>query len=149
VEVDTTTYSFSELVTDVLIDNECVQVSNITWATGNANDPSLAYFNGSGAVFPFEDGIVLTSGYASSVEGPRTQWAEYQDNGLTGGDDLVSIVGLEGYLPHTARLELDCVPVSNQISFVFIFASDEYGDFQCDYSDALAFGLTNLETGVS
>ena len=148
-EVDTTTYSFSELVTDVLIDNECVQVSNITWATGNANDPSLAYFNGNGSVFPFEDGIVLTTGHASSVEGPRSTWAEYQDNGLPGDDDLMSILGVAGTLTNTARLEFDFVPVSNQISFNFIFASDEYGTFQCGYSDVFAFILTNLETGVS
>src|SRR5690606_36995382 len=97
-QVDTTTYTFSELVTDVLISNERGQVSQWTWSTGNANGRSWTYFHGRGSVFPVKDGIVCRAGDASGVEGPRTQWAEYQDNGLPGDDDLRAIFGLEGYV---------------------------------------------------
>ena len=35
------------------------------------------------------------------------------------------------------------------MSFDFIFAAEEYGTFQCAYSDAFAFFLTNLATNTT
>lgn len=151
IQVNTTNHSINELVTDVLISNECVQVSNISWASGDVNNPSIGYFDGNGSIFPFEDGIVLTTGAAVFAEGPiSTVWQEASfDNGLLGDQDLTNILGLQGSITNTTRLEFDFVPVSNQISFNFIFASNEYGTFQCDYSDVFAFILTDLATGIT
>src|SRR5690606_732527 len=39
-------------------------------------------------------------------------------------------------------------PMTDSLSFNFIFGSNEYGTFQCGYSDAFAFFLTDLATGV-
>lgn len=50
---------------------------------------------------------------------------------------------------NATKLEFDFVPIINTLSFNFIFASEEYGSFQCDYSDAFAFLLTNTATGVT
>src|SRR5690606_13114102 len=36
------------------------------------------------------------------------------------------------------------MPLTDQMSFDFLFASEEYGTYQCSYSDAFAFFLTNL-----
>jgi gliding motility-associated-like protein len=46
-------------------------------------------------------------------------------------------------------LEFNFIPLVDHISFNFLFASEEYGTFQCDYSDAFAFILTNNTTLVS
>ena len=46
-------------------------------------------------------------------------------------------------------IEFDFVPLTDFISFDFIFASEEYGNFQCQFSDAFAFLLTNTTTGVT
>jgi hypothetical protein len=46
-------------------------------------------------------------------------------------------------------LEFDFTPISPNFSFDFIFASEEYGNFQCLYSDAFAFLLTNVNTGIT
>lgn len=35
------------------------------------------------------------------------------------------------------------------MSFNFLFASDEYGTYQCAYADAFAFLLTDLVSGVT
>lgn len=149
VVVDISTYTIPELVTDVLISNDCVQVSNITYAAGNPNNPSIGYFTNENPNFPFSDGIILSTGYATSANGPRSQYVLSDDNGLPGDADLSAILGVSGYLTNATRLEFDFVPVSNQLSFNFIFASDEYGTFQCTYSDVFAFILTDLVTGVS
>jgi hypothetical protein len=46
-------------------------------------------------------------------------------------------------------LEFDFTPISPTFSFDFLFASEEYGNFQCQFSDAFAFLLTNTVTGVT
>ncbi|MEY2703309.1 MAG: putative adhesin, partial [Bacteroidota bacterium] len=46
-------------------------------------------------------------------------------------------------------IEFDFVPLIDTISFDFLFASEEYGTFQCSYSDAFAFLLTNQVTNTT
>src|SRR5690606_12374760 len=62
VTVDQTTYTVEELVTDVLIDSPCAEVSNITWSTGTnfGQVNGIGYFNSNGGSFPFEEGIILS-----------------------------------------------------------------------------------------
>ncbi len=48
-----------------------------------------------------------------------------------------------------AFLEFDFVPVSSAFSFNFLFASNEYGQYQCLSNDIFAFELTDLVTGVT
>lgn len=151
VQVDTTEYTYEELVTDVLIDNECVQVSNVTWAAGLPTNPSIAYFDGNNSIFPFEDGIILSTGYATLANGPK-QGIQGQSNGLGTDPQLNAILqsqNIFGSSNNTTKLEFDFVPVSNQISFNFIFASEEYDYVNCSFTDVFAFLLTDMATGVT
>lgn len=151
VQVDTTEYTYEELVTDVLIDNECVQVSNVTWAAGLPTNPSIAYFDGNNSIFPFEDGIILSTGYATLANGPK-QGIQGQSNGLGTDPQLNAILqsqNIFGLSNNTTKLEFDFVPVSNQISFNFIFASEEYDYVNCSFTDVFAFLLTDMATGVT
>ena len=47
-------------------------------------------------------------------------------------------------------IEFDFIPISNQLSFRFIMASEEYdgGFYECEYSDVFAFLLTD-QNGVT
>lgn len=151
VQVNTNQYTVDELVTDVLIDNDCVQVTNITWSSGVASNPSIGYFSGNGSSFPFQDGIILSTGSAIAANGPKTTVQSFSNQ--QGSDtNLLNVLnqqGINGSITNTTKLEFDFVPVSDQFSFNFIFASEEYGQYQCSHSDVFAFILTNLTTGVS
>ncbi|WP_162984988.1 choice-of-anchor L domain-containing protein, partial [Mesonia aquimarina] len=159
-EVDTTTYTVPELVEDVLIDNPCANISNITWSTGtNFGDVNgIGYFNQNNSSFPIEDGVVLYSGDAlNDVPGatgstPATQGETgSQSSGGTGwpGDaDLTDLIQeIEGNTTSDSEnasiIEFDFVSFADQMSFNFLFASDEYGGFQCSFSDVFAFFLTD------
>ena len=48
---------------------------------------------------------------------------------------------------NATALEFDFTPIAPNFSFDFLFASEEYGNFQCQFSDAFAFLLTNTLTG--
>src|SRR5690606_21558403 len=145
-------FTTQQLVEDVLISSECALVSNITSSTGSNSGLAngIGYFSQNGSNFPFADGVVLATHAATAAAGPFPGGADgLQGSPPWGGDaDLSAIIavgGNTGTLHNASILEFDFVPLINQISFRFLFASDEYGTFQCNFSDAFAFILTNLD----
>lgn len=143
-----TSQTAQQLVQDVLIGTPCMVVSNIATSGGATyNLPSsIGTFNKSNASFPLESGIVLSTGAATKVPGPNKT---YQNNvsGWPGDQELAQIMGMGNYMDATS-LEFDFVPVIDHISFDYLFASGEYGMYQCAYADAFAFILTDVLTGV-
>ena len=152
--VSTTDYTVEELVKEVLVGNECL-VSNVTWSTGishGASGNGIGYFNRNGSAFTLEDGILLTTGEATAVVGPRQGPTE--TGGQWPGDqqlfDYMVAQGLDVWQYNDASiLEFDFVPTKPDFSFDFVFASQEYGTHQCSFSDAFAFFLTDVTTNVT
>ena len=157
ITVSTTQYTVQQLVTDVFIDSDCALVSNITYSTGTnfGSTNGIGYFNKSLSEFPLQEGIVLTTGTAANAPGPNLTTLGDGGNGTwTNPDaDLEAIVleatGAAMNSKNVTKLEFDFIPFAPKISFDFIFASEEYGTFQCSYSDSFAFLLTNTVTGVT
>src|SRR5690606_1265577 len=156
ITVSTNTYSVEELIEDVLINSPCAQVSNITWSTGTDFNSTngIGYFQKAESDFFFEDGIILSSGDALLAPGPKTTTSDQSAGSFNwpGDDDLADILtaeGLNSNVINATIIEFDFVTQSDSISFNFLFASDEYGPlYQCLYSDAFAFILTNLDDGT-
>ena len=147
VSVDNTGFTPQQLV-DLLLTNSCATNSNISISSNQ----SVAYFNNNGSVFPIPEGIIIRSGIAANSQGP------YTGNGLdsqvtTNSDaDLQAISNQSGQsatITDAAFLEFDFTPSSTNFSFDFLFASNEYGEWQCGFSDVFAFLLTDLTTGVT
>ena len=63
VTIDQECYTVEELVTDVLINNLCADVSNITWSSGNdfGDVNGIAHFLEPSGGFPFSEGIILST----------------------------------------------------------------------------------------
>ncbi|MDA0178309.1 choice-of-anchor L domain-containing protein [Mesoflavibacter profundi] len=149
IDVDQTTYTVDQLVTDVLIDSPCASVSNINWSTGTnfGQENGIGYFSALPGAFPFEAGIVLNSGDAMEAEGPET--GTQSSGGWPGDADLEAAIPSLTNSNDASFIEFDFVPIANSISFDFLFASEEYGTFQCSFTDAFAFLLTDLSTGIT
>ncbi|WP_261975670.1 choice-of-anchor L domain-containing protein [Olleya sp. ITB9] len=149
IDVDQTTYTVDELVEDVLINSPCATVSSIGSSTGInfGQENGIGYFTAIPGAFAFESGIVLNSGDAMEAEGPET--GIQSSGGWAGDADLeTAIPGLNlGDTNDATYIEFNFAPIANSISFDFLFASEEYGGFQCSYTDAFAFLLTDLTTG--
>ncbi|OZV71149.1 choice-of-anchor L domain-containing protein, partial [Winogradskyella aurantia] len=136
-----------ELIQDILINSECASVSNIIASTGINFSPTqpngIGYFVSNGVDFPFEDGILLTSGDASRAGGPNVFLGD-GDGFIWPGDlDLELATGIQSN--NASFIQFDFVPLADNISFDFIMASEEYdmGGFECQFSDAFAFLLTD------
>lgn len=129
-----------------LLNDGCVQVSNESFSSLEA----VSYFNNNGGNFPINEGVIIRSGRAQNTAG------SYNGSGLstqlnTNSDaDLVALNesnGQSSVITDVAYLQFDFVPLSSNFSFNFLFASNEYGEWQCVSSDVFAFLLTDIETG--
>ena len=150
-------YTPTQLVTDVLISSgssSCFvpNVSNVQVSPNlpaSAVNRSWGYFNKATTNFPFDNGIVISTGYAYKG-GNSIQNGTLGDNINTGSDaDLVAATNPSGSLQNTSILEFDFVPTTNQISFNYLFASEEYtGGFPCGYSDAFALLIRPVTGGA-
>lgn len=149
---DITTYTEEQLVTEVLISGDCAVVDNIAFSSHSNDDQTgISYFTDGGSDFPFEDGVILSSGAATDAEGPfpgNGPSGPAFPNGGPGDADLEAITGVTNTNDATF-LEFDFVPIAPQISFNYIMASSEYNqNFECTFADAFAFILTDLTTGA-
>lgn len=141
------TFTADQLVKNVLISggSSCgtPNVSNVTVTPNQAAtdaDRFFGYFNKGTTNFPFTDGIVLVTGKASEAGNSLISSALAGTISQSGDADLAAATNtIQSNQRDAVALEFDFVPNSNQITFNYIFASEEYsGTFPCSYSDAFA-----------
>lgn len=143
-------YTPLQLVKDVLISsgtNSCVTptVSNVQVSPNlpatNAQR-SWGYFHRGTTSFPFQDGIVLSTGYANKAGNSYISTTLGDDLPTNSDPDLVAATNPSATLNDAVILEFDFVPTSSQVKFNYLFASEEYtGSFPCSFSDAFALLL--------
>src|SRR5690625_2890112 len=142
-------YTAENLVIDVLIDNPCDVVSNVTSFTGtdipSDGTPGIGYFSAENTSFGLTSGIILSSGNVNNASGPETS---YSGGGFSwpGDGDLDDLTASQGGTAGTYNasiIEFDFVSYTDQISFDYVFASAEYGFYQCFFADSFGFFLTD------
>ena len=152
ITVNPNAYTTSQLVNTVLVKNSCLaQVSNISKSTGNdfgyAAGNGIGYFQNTNPNFPIQSGVVLTSGNAVAAQGPNTNTSSFNAPAWGGDADLETYVPINSH--NATSLEFDFIAATSMFSVDFLFASEEYGTYQCESNDAFVFLLTNLNTGVT
>ncbi|WP_201297695.1 choice-of-anchor L domain-containing protein, partial [Flavobacterium sp. 9AF] len=147
ITVNTTTYTVPQLVQDVLIDSPCALVSNFT----SSNTCGIGYFQYTGSNFDFPAGMILRNGTVISTAGQytgtdmSTTCSNVTDADLQYYSDLS---GQTSSINDATYVQFDFTPLTDSFSFNFVFASNEYGTYQCDFADVFAFILTDLNTGI-
>lgn len=145
-EYPQSSYTIEQIIQNVLVSgvSSCAgSVSNVKVSPNIALDDgkrSWGYFNKGTTGFPFDDGIVLSTGYAKYA-GNSYSYGFLKGKHYTAGDvDLSKAIAVNNTLLFDATyIEFDFVPVTNRISFSYLFASEEYTEeFACDYSDGFA-----------
>jgi len=138
-------YTAQQLVENVLVNSSCATVSNYV-ASGDifpVTQNSYGYFTNAGGSFPFKDGVVLSTSYAKKSIGPYDTnlvniVGNDGDGAWLGDADLNQTIGINSVT--ATVLEFDFTPLTNFLSFDYIFASIEYYDKSpCSYSDGFAF----------
>ncbi|TDY11577.1 T9SS type B sorting domain-containing protein [Meridianimaribacter flavus] len=142
------TLTEQQLIENTLTEG-CVEITNInSQVNGSVNGfGSFGYFESASSNFPFENGIILSTGNAASAGNTQNNdiLNEGEDNWLT-DTDLETALGISGTLNATS-IEFDFISISNQVQFNYILASEEYfGNFPCEYSDGFAFLIREAGT---
>lgn len=149
------TYSVEELVQNLLFEDYCVQVSNITFSNsneyGNNSPGSIGSFTMDGPGFPFSEGLILSNGYLDGAPGPNTLFSENDGSWVWPGDlQLDNTLGMVSR--NASIIEFDFIPLAQSISFDYIFASNQYtggGNYACRFPDIFACFLTNPNGDVT
>ncbi|WP_298154551.1 choice-of-anchor L domain-containing protein, partial [Flavobacterium sp.] len=151
ITTNTTQYTVEQLVQDVFLGSDCALVSNITWSTGSdfGSTNGIGYFNKSLSDFEYDYGIVLSTGNANSVPGPNDSTLSDGTYDWPGDAELETATNMDAPSHNATILEFDFIPYGDELNFKYKFASEEYGDFQCQYSDAFAFLLTDTSTNIT
>lgn len=140
-------YTPQNLVEDILINSPCANVFNVSVSGGNfaSGEKSYGFFDATGTGFPFENGIILSTGKINNSPGPNSYLSDDGGSmGWNGDPDLNQALGLSNSFNATI-LEFDFIPLGNHISFDYIFSSEQYlsspTSGQCNFTDGFAFLL--------
>jgi len=146
--VDTTTLTIPELVREELMQNACANESNFRFSSHRG----IGKFTSTNPNFPISHGIIIRNGIAKYSEGIYTGTSESSQLNSANDSDLQNISNENGQvvpITDVSFIQFDFTPLSSNFSFDFLFASNEYGEFQCGFSDVFAFILTDLTTGIA
>ncbi|MEZ4803300.1 MAG: choice-of-anchor L domain-containing protein [Gelidibacter sp.] len=144
-------YTPQELIENVLVSGGCSAVDNFSFQVNgsptNLQGKNYGYFNKGGAInFPFEEGVVLSTGRAAAggniINGNLVSF----DNNQGGDADLNLALG-QTDTNDAAFIKFNFVPTGDTISFRFLMASEEYdGSTECSFADSFAFLLREVGT---
>jgi uncharacterized repeat protein (TIGR01451 family) len=148
VTVNTNSFTTEQILNNVILNSSCGVISNVV----TQGQCGVGYFNANQSDFPFEQGMIIRSGLAFFTEGSMNTGTSSSTCSQISDPDLVAImqgVGENGSINDVTSVKFNIVPTENILSFNFLFASNEYGQFQCQFSDVFGFILTDLTTGQS
>jgi large repetitive protein len=102
----------------------------------------MGYFQKATSTFPIDEGIILTTGIASSAMGPNNTGGKSDLMVIGASDpDLSTISGED--MNDAAILEFDFVPAGNTMEFKYMFSSEEYLEYvHTSFNDAFGFFLS-------
>ena len=147
IKVDTIALSIPQLIRNELMQNSCSNEMNFKFSS----HLGIGQFTNSNPGFPISNGIIIRNGIAKNTEGPYNGTNLSSQLTTSGDIDLQAISnanGQAGAITDVAFIQFDFTPLSSNFSFDFLFAANEYGEYQCSFSDVFAFLLTDLTTNV-
>ncbi|GGE29586.1 T9SS type B sorting domain-containing protein [Psychroflexus planctonicus] len=149
IEADHLAFSDQLLIEEVLFDNsDCVEDILITnTVSGEFPDgmKSYGYFTApSNSSFPFQNGLVLSTGRLDNTEGPNNSLSDDDAENWGGDQDLRDALNIPDneLLTNATSISFNFTPKASQLSFQYIFASEEYQENNsntCVFSDVFAF----------
>ncbi|MCX7768512.1 MAG: OmpA family protein [Flavobacteriales bacterium] len=131
-------YNLEKVVRNLFLGTKEVEISNIRFSGSKG---SLGLFSYKGGKLGIEEGFLLTTGHLNGVRGPNNNPISGSEL-MQGGDaDLDALA--QARTMDAVSLEFDFVPVSEFISFRYVFASEEYLEFvNRGYNDVFGFFIS-------
>lgn len=143
-----------ELIENVLLTN-CATVNWIgEKTTVSGSNTSYGYFIDNGTPFPLPSGIVFSTGWINSLEGQNVSFqAPNTIHNQPGDADLETLCnanfpGVDVATFDAVCFEFEITPDLNSLSFSYVFASEEYDDFDPMMVDSSSECFTGANQGL-
>ncbi len=137
-----TTLTVNDLIATIL--GAGVSFSNVKY---KGSPLSAGRFTGGDSIIGFDNGIILGTGGVQAVKGPNRFDSIGTDLGQTGDTDLDVLVN--DRTNDATVLEFDFVPVTEQLTFQYVFSSEEYNEFvNSPFNDVFAFFLNGKNVAL-
>eukprot|EP00546_Thalassionema_frauenfeldii_P014244 CAMPEP_0178912640 /NCGR_PEP_ID=MMETSP0786-20121207/10386_1 /TAXON_ID=186022 /ORGANISM="Thalassionema frauenfeldii, Strain CCMP 1798" /LENGTH=558 /DNA_ID=CAMNT_0020585267 /DNA_START=27 /DNA_END=1700 /DNA_ORIENTATION=+ len=142
---DLNTLRVDDLVDTLLGDEPDLTISNIEYI--GADIAAGSFSTNDTYIFGFNEGIILTTGSVANIQGPNINNGTSQRNGLPGDEQLNTLIRetddrrTETQDATVLKFDFECDGVA-EISFQYVFMSEEYNEFVGDrYNDVFGFFL--------
>lgn len=125
-----------------------VTASNATF-TGFPYPSRITYgtFSGGASTVGIDSGVVLSTGQVKDLPGPNEDGWTSTSMMWAGDADLEAIAGTKTY--DAAVLEFDFVPVSDTLTFRYVFGSEEYNEYVGSrYNDVFGLFVNGVNCAV-
>ncbi|MCH8534320.1 MAG: choice-of-anchor L domain-containing protein, partial [Flavobacteriaceae bacterium] len=136
-------YNLVELISDVMVGGgECANVNNVNSpnnAGNHGSDESIGYFSRGCSDFPFNEGLVIGSGYIESILTPAPATSTGAGIGWQGDPLMTTVASGTSGTQNATVIEFEFSAFEDTASFNYIFASYEYPNFICGFADPFAF----------
>ncbi|MFN5516211.1 MAG: PEP-CTERM sorting domain-containing protein [Cyanobacteriota bacterium] len=108
-----------------------------------ANGSSGFFSGGLASGIGIDSGILLTSGQALNALGPNDLPGAGTSNGTAGDPDLTGLSGVNTF--DSNSISFDFISETNQVTFQYAFASEEYNEFVgTSFNDVFGFFLNGV-----
>ncbi|WP_299123979.1 choice-of-anchor L domain-containing protein [uncultured Winogradskyella sp.] len=132
-----------------LVGNDCATVSNVSSSINGSINNIVSYgsFSSSSSNFPFQNGLILSTGSVTSAG--NTFMGENLSEGeidWVTDSDVLDVLGIDQTLNATS-IEFDFNSANNFVAFKYLFASEEYQqEFPCNFKDVFAILIKRAGT---
>lgn len=128
----------TQVVKSLFLGSPEIKIMNLKY-TGAPN--AIAYFKYPNGTLGIQEGLILTTGSGKTTIGPNNSPVAGFDNHYPGDASLTQLAKARTY--DATVIEFDFVPVSEFISFRYVFASEEYLEFVGrGFNDVFGFFLS-------
>ncbi|MEM6963231.1 MAG: choice-of-anchor L domain-containing protein [Bacteroidota bacterium] len=123
----TTNFAFTpeQLIKDHFIKGSCQNVENIE---SFGSELSIGYFDDGDSALGINSGIIISTGSIEDAVGPNESVGTTSAFNSTGGDPDLNLFATSSVFDATG-IEFDFIPFTDQVTFNYVFASEEYCEF--------------------
>lgn len=138
-----TTVTPDTMAASLLGSSSGITITNATYVGANG---ASGLFSGGTGIIGIPSGILLTSGSVNNVVGPNNDSGASTNNGLAGDAQLDTLAGVPTH--DASVLTITFVPTGNQITFSYVFGSEEYNEFIGAFNDVFGFFVNGTNAAV-
>ncbi|MBX2815419.1 MAG: choice-of-anchor L domain-containing protein [Saprospiraceae bacterium] len=120
--------------------SQCIDDGNVSNFRAIGDKNVIGSFSGGEEVLGMSEGIVFSTGFLEDVLGPNDETGRTGVTGSQVGERDLRKVSRSGQIYDAAGIEFDFIPITDVVTFNYLFASEEYCEYVgSEFNDVFGF----------